>query len=126
MSAFSRRDASSAWAQRLLQKHHAYSAQIEASSEAADLEAVVTACNAQVAIAPEVAHILQQQSPALPTHPGYTRLVSLYTGQGRLAEALCLCREAQAQGWSGHWAERIARLKRLQSQGSPSENSGFS
>ncbi|HEY9738479.1 MAG TPA: hypothetical protein V6D06_19435, partial [Trichocoleus sp.] len=115
MSVSVSRDASSLWAQRLLQKHQAYSAQIEASSEATDLEPVVAACNEQIAIAPEVAQVLQHQLPdSLPSHPGYDRLSHIRASQGRWAEAVCLCREAQAQGWKGPWAERIARLTAAQ------------
>lgn len=128
---------SSDQAKRLLQKHHEYSAQIEvwdrqreeesAALEQAVLEKIVAACNEQIAIAPEVAHLLKLASSSpLPTHPGYQHLSSIRASQGRWAEAICLCREAQAQGWSGPWAERIAQLKPPQPWKETGEERSFS
>ena len=98
------------------------------------LEAVVSACNEQIAIAPEVAQLFHQEfealkryavaqgvqplppsAAALPVHSGYTRLVFMLEKQGRLTEAMCLCREARDQGWAGDWQNRIGRYQRQQS-----------
>lgn len=94
------------------------------------LEKAIAACNEQISIAPEVAQLFQQEfrelkqssieynkqplsesAPVLPSHTGYSRLATLREKQGRFAEAICLCREAQEQGWTGDWENRIARCK---------------
>jgi hypothetical protein len=99
------------------------------------LEKAIAACNQQIAIAPEVAQLFHQEfeelnqfaveqgeqplpetAAALPTHTGYTQLAILRNKQGRLAEAICLCREAQEQGWAGDWEKRIARYQKQQAR----------
>lgn len=97
------------------------------------LEKAIAACNEQISIAPEVAQLFQQEleelnqssikynkpplpesAPILPSHTGYTQLVIIREKQGRFAEAICLCREAQEQGWAGDWENHIARYKKKQ------------
>ena len=81
------------------------------------LEPMVTACNQQIAIAPEVAQLLKEanltqpgpETPDLPEHKGYSTLATLRESQGRFAEAICLSREAKSQGWADDWDGRIAR-----------------
>jgi hypothetical protein len=100
------------------------------------LENAISACNQQIAIAPEVAQLFHQEfeelnqfaveqgeqpmpksAAALPIHTGYTQLAIIREKQGRLAEAICLCREAQGQGWAGDWEKRIARCQKKQTKG---------
>ncbi|MGG6242591.1 hypothetical protein ACQ4N7_28610 [Nodosilinea sp. AN01ver1] len=96
------------------------------------LEKAIAACNQQIAIAPEVAQLFHQEfeelsqfaveqalpesAAALPVHTGYTQLAIIREKQGRLTEAICLCREAQAQGWAGDWENRIARYQKHQAR----------
>ena len=79
------------------------------NKEPGALEKAIAACNQQIAIAPEVAQLFQQEfeelsqfaveqalpesAVALPAHTGYTQLAIIREKQGRLTEAICLCRE---------------------------------
>lgn len=119
----------------LIKKHFELLEAIQSHSKPRDmvptaLENRIAACNQQIAIAPEVAQLFHQEVDALnqfavtqdeqplsvsaaglPIHTGYTQLAILRAKQGQLAAAICLCHEAQAQGWAGDWEYRIARYQ---------------
>lgn len=97
------------------------------------LEEAIAACNEQISIAPEVAQLFQQEfeelnqfaikdnqqplsksNSVLPSHTGYTQLAIIREKQEQFTEAICLCREAQKQGWAGDWDKRIARNQKKQ------------
>ncbi len=108
--------------------------------ESGTLEKAISACNEQIAIAPEVAQLFHQEfkelsqftveqseqplpetAAPLPVHTGYTQLAIIREKQGRLAEAICLCREAHKQGWAGDWESRIARYQKHQQKQSQNQ-----
>jgi len=80
--------------------------------EAADL--AFAACHRQMRLAPQVAGVYRQKYPGerLPVHLGYTHAVSLLEQQGTLGRAIEICKQAQAEGWSGNWSWRIQRMAR--------------
>lgn len=45
----------------------------------------------------------------LPEHVGYKQLSIIYSKQGEFEEAISICQQALAQGWSGDWEARIQR-----------------
>lgn len=124
----------------LMQKHFELLEAIQSNYKLRDkepgaLEKAIAACNQQISIAPEVAQLFHQEfeelnqfaveqgkqllsetAAALPTHTGYIQLAIIREKQGRLAEAICLCREAQEQGWAGDWEKRIARCQKQQAR----------
>ncbi|MBD2258538.1 hypothetical protein [Pseudanabaena sp. FACHB-2040] len=122
----------------LIKKHFELIQVIESNYRLRDIEAgalkkAISACNEQIAIAPEVAQLFHQEFEALnqpstkdnkqplatpvvalPVHTGYTQLAIIREQQARFAEAICLCREAQALGWADDWDNRIARCQQKQ------------
>ena len=71
------------------------------------------ACADQIAIAPQAARELaKQQDGELPSHHGFWQLAVLLEKQGRLVEAVDVCRAAQAGGWPGDWIARADKLNK--------------
>jgi hypothetical protein len=92
------------------------------------LDLMFAACHKQIRLAPEAARVLRERSAgaALPTHLGYLQAATMLEQQGAYAQALELCREAKAEGWSGNWSWRIQRLARkLPSTVKPISSSGL-
>lgn len=94
------------------------------------LRSVVTLCQKQIEIAPQMALVIRadfkemqeyvnrygiapipDSAFAMPNHEGFNRLYEIRRGQRRLAEALELARQAQEQGWAGDWNEAIAECE---------------
>ncbi|MCU0914843.1 MAG: hypothetical protein MUC88_09800 [Planctomycetes bacterium] len=75
---------------------------------------IVAACHRQIRLAPEAARVLRQMRPdePLPIHLGYQLASALLEQEGAYQQALELCRQAQAGGWSGNWSWRIQRINR--------------
>lgn len=48
----------------------------------------------------------------LPSHHGYKQLAIILEKRGAYQDARSLCEQADAQGWKGDWAARIARLEK--------------
>jgi isopentenyl diphosphate isomerase/L-lactate dehydrogenase-like FMN-dependent dehydrogenase len=86
-----------------------YHADRDADPEA--LRLAVEACEKQIALAPESAKAWEREYPGdpLPAHTGYTQLAIVREKQRDFAEAINLSRLAMRQGWTGNWAQRIAR-----------------
>lgn len=70
------------------------------------------ACHKQIRLAPEAAEALRRRSPgaALPTHLGYLQAANMLEQQGAYLRAIEVCRQAEAEGWSGNWAWRVQRM----------------
>jgi hypothetical protein len=89
-------------------------------ADAVDL--IFAACHKQIQLAPEAARALRQKRPGelLPTHLGYLQASALLEQEGRYETAIELCKQAQAEGWSGNWSWRIQRMARkLYERGHP-------
>jgi hypothetical protein len=50
--------------------------------------------------------------PQLPRHWGYEQLSIILQKEGQLKEALALCKQGKAQGWSSDFGSRILRLEK--------------
>ena len=78
------------------------------------LDLAITACETQIALAPDVGPAWFEEYPKdeqLPMHPGYRQLAILREKQKDFAEAIRLSQEALEQGWNGDWEKRIARCQ---------------
>jgi hypothetical protein len=84
----------------------------EQCADAMDL--LFAACHKQIQLAPQAAQALRVKSPSepLPAHLGYQLAATMLELQGAYEQALELCRQAKAQGWTGNWSWRIQRLAR--------------
>ena len=81
----------------------------------AALDLAITACETQIALAPEVGAAWSEEYPRdeqLPMHPGYRQLAIIREKQKDFAEAIRLSQEALEQGWNGDWEKRIARCQK--------------
>jgi len=103
----------------ILSLHFAYQERIQLNyrwrkENGGALDAAISACQQQIAISPRAADAFRSEYPgqALPMHTGYEQLAIVLEKQGRLDEALTLCREAMARRWAGTWEDRIARVAR--------------
>jgi hypothetical protein len=83
------------------------------------LEMTITACDKQIAMAPEAARALRKTpNQPLPSHNGFRYLALIRDEQGDYAEAIRLYKTVKKQGWSGDWDEEMARCERkLRGQG---------
>jgi hypothetical protein len=52
-----------------------------------------------------------KESP-LPSHKGYQQLAIILEKQGKLEEAIKLCKQAAEQGWAGDWEKRVERYRK--------------
>jgi len=80
--------------------------------DASDL--AFAACHKQMRLAPQVAAVYHRKYPqeSLPIHLGYVHAVNLLQQEGALVRAIEICKQAQAEGWSGNWTWRIQRMAR--------------
>lgn len=80
--------------------------------DASDL--ALAASDKQIRLASRVAAMLRAEHPdtPLPVHLGYLHAASVLEQEGGLSRAIEVCREAQAEGWSGDWSWRIQRMAR--------------
>lgn len=77
------------------------------------------ACHKQMRLSSEVAKVFSEKYPdkPLPIHLGYLHAATTLEQQGSYSRAIEICRQAQAEGWSGDWPWRIQRMaKRLHEQ----------
>jgi len=77
------------------------------------------ACHKQMRLSHEVVKAFSERYPdkPLPIHLGYLHAATTLEQQGAFSRAMEICREAQAEGWSGDWSWRIQRMaKRLHEQ----------
>ncbi len=122
----------------VLDRHFVYLQMIKAyyaerDTQSGALEAAISACERQIAIAPQVraafgawtdenarklSEVDGQRREVVsltPTsHRGFHQLAIIREKQGDIAEALRLCREAESQGWQDEgrdWSSRIAKLE---------------
>ena len=74
----------------------------------------IAACERQIALAPSAAARLHEVNPGapLPEHLGFKQLAIIREKQGRFADAIALAQQAEAGGWAGDWAGRVARIER--------------
>lgn len=81
------------------------------------MQLVIDACNSQIGIASKAKTRLLKNSHLageLPSHEGYSRLVSLLERDKKFSEANTLCKKALKQGWRGDWECRIEEnLKKI-------------
>ena len=84
------------------------------------LDKAIEFCEKQIALAPKAAEAFRRElsGGALPKHPGFEQLAVILEKQGRLDEAIALCKEAKRQGWGSDWDKRIARCSRKKEKGS--------
>lgn len=69
------------------------------------------ACRDQIAVAPMAALAFRtQHEEELPSHKGFWQLAVLLEKEGRISEAIELCKQAQAGGWPGDWESRSEKL----------------
>ncbi len=78
------------------------------------VDLIFAACHKQIQVAPDAAKVLRKLRPdkPLPTHLGYQQASALLEQEGRYEPAIELCKQAQAEGWSGNWPWRIQRMAR--------------
>lgn len=81
------------------------------------LDSTFVACHKQIALAPTVATLLRKRYPlkSLPVHLGYQQAASLLEKKGNYSRAIAVCKQAQAEGWSGNWTWRIGRMAKKMS-----------
>jgi hypothetical protein len=79
------------------------------------------ACHKQMRISSEVAKVFSERFPdkPLPVHLGYLHAANILEQQGGRPRAIEICRQAQAEGWSGDWSWRIQRMARGLSEQPP-------
>lgn len=98
--------------------HFLYSTMVEVyykdRSEGGFLNRTIEACEAQIAIAPQVVELMRRKYPgaALPSHTGFKRLAIIREKQKDYAAVIQLCQLAQVQGWAGDWQRRIERSEK--------------
>lgn len=79
------------------------------------LDKAIAACEMQISISPQAAAAFRKEpgfGKHLPAHTGYEQLAIIRDKQGEYAEAIGLCQQANAQGWSGDWEKRVARYQK--------------
>jgi hypothetical protein len=78
------------------------------------LEAAISACEHQIAIAPQTAAACRAEwgADALPTHRGYEQLAVTREKRGDYDAVVALCQPAASQGWAGDWQKRIGRARK--------------
>jgi len=79
------------------------------------LEKTIAACEKQISIAPQAVEAFKREpgfGKDLPAHTGYEQLAIIRDKQGEDAEAVRLCQQAKAQGWTGDWDKRILRYQK--------------
>jgi hypothetical protein len=92
------------------------------------LDLAFAACHKQIKLAPHTVKAFREKSPGepLPTHLGYLQAANILEQQGACAQAIEICRQAQAEGWAGNWSWRMQRLaKKLSSSIRPISQSGI-
>ncbi len=92
------------------------------------IDLAFAACHKQMRLAAEAAKAFRAKSPEqpLPTHLGYLQAATILEQQGAYAQALEICRQAEAEGWGGNWSWRIQRLARKLSESvKPISSSGI-
>jgi tetratricopeptide (TPR) repeat protein len=75
------------------------------------MDKAIRACRQQIALAPEAAKAFKAEyaGAPLPGHKGYEQWAIILEKQEEYQEAIELCAQAQAEGWSGDWTRRIER-----------------
>jgi hypothetical protein len=78
------------------------------------LDKAIAACEMQISIAPQAAAAFRKEPgfKTIPAHTGYEQLAIIRDKEGEYVEAISLCQQAKAQGWSGDWDKRIARYQK--------------
>lgn len=98
----------------VLDEHFAYTTLVRTLPRKPEYQAeVIRACERHIETALESKKAFLKEYPgdALPHHVGFYELVGIYQRQHRHDDAIRLCLQAQKQGWSGNWPERIERLQ---------------
>ncbi len=86
------------------------------------VDLIFAACHKQITLASDAARVLRKLRPdkPLPTHLGYLQASALLEQEGRYQPAIELCKQAEAEGWSGNWSWRVSRMARkLYERGQP-------
>ena len=104
----------------VLDSHFTYSEMIpiyyrDRDTDPGAMDSAITACENQIALAPEAAKAFQAEYPTdseLPSHRGFTQLAIIREKERDYAEAINLAREALKQGWAGDWEKRIDRCEK--------------
>lgn len=87
--------------------------------DASDL--AFAASHKQMRLAPQAAEAFRKRYPdkSLPTHLGYLYAAGILEQQEAYAQAIEICKQAQAEGWNGNWPWRIQRMARRLYEQSP-------
>jgi hypothetical protein len=107
----------------VLDEHFVFQERIESryrerEKDPAALQDAVTACEAQISLAPQTAEAFSEEGfDTLPRHVGFQQLAVIREKQGDYAEALRVSEEARSQGWAGDWDKRVVRLRRKLEKG---------
>ena len=72
------------------------------------------ACHKQMRLGPEVAEAFRKRFPGkpLPVHLGYLYAAGLLEQQEAYSQAIEICKQAEAAGWTGNWSWRLQRMSR--------------
>ncbi len=103
--------------------HLTFSSKIEnhyrrRDDDPAELEAALTYCRKQIAMAPQAAREWRREyGDKLPSHVGYQQLTIVLEKQGDYRGAIKLAQQARKQGWAGDWEKRIDRCERKLAKG---------
>jgi hypothetical protein len=92
------------------------------------MDLAFAACHKQMRLASKAVQAFREKCPEqpLPTHLGYLQAATILEQQGAYAQAIEICRQAEAEGWGGNWSWRIQRLaRRLSSSVKPISSSGL-
>ena len=102
-----------------VKQHFAMVDQIEAAWKAKDRRKIVKLCEAQIALSGEVIAVLREEDrlngrePYPISHTGFNRLAMLHEREKNYKDAIRVCAEAIAAGWSEYeFSQRAARCGR--------------
>jgi hypothetical protein len=102
----------------VLDRHFLYSQEVDIFYKDRDdpvmMDAAIAACQGQINLGPEAAKAFLAEYPgsSLPSHRGFEQLAIIREKQGNCQDAISLAEQAQNQGWSGDWTNRIERCSK--------------
>lgn len=116
------------WADQVLNRHFSLATRIQEAFDERGLhgnERCIALCKEMIALAPDALNAFRVQyrkeirraelntsfALRIPRHTGYQRLITIFEEEGRFAEAITLCKQAEKLGWSGNWAYFVRRLE---------------
>jgi hypothetical protein len=102
----------------VLDRHFLYSQEVaifyKDRDDPAMFDAAIDACQKQIDLGPEASKAFLAEYPgsSLPSHRGFEQLSIIREKQGDYQRAIALSEQAQSQGWSGDWENRIERCRK--------------